>query len=140
MADTPWLKSVQNDIKASALDLATSSVNVDGIVNDVCIGGFVWRYHENLQAWIYASRKVHSVVSYLIEIYIYRVASQFANTFCISEAPVESAEQYQWFCVYSEVPKPLGTQKPLRKNSSSDLSTMLMRLRRKRRSNSLSIW
>ncbi|MBB18158.1 MAG: hypothetical protein CMP20_01625 [Rickettsiales bacterium] len=140
MANTPWLESLRNDIEASTLETASQSINVDGIVNEVCIARFVWRYHADLNAWIYATRKVHRVLFYLIEIHIYRVASKFANTFCISQTEIKGALSYDWICVYLEVPKPLGVLKPLRKNSSSDLSSMLSRLRQKRRSNSLCIW
>jgi hypothetical protein len=140
MADMPWLKTIRNEIDDSTLDIASQSINIDGIVNELCIPQFVWRYHSDFEAWIYASRKVHTIVIYLVEMYIYRVASQFANTFCISETAIEGVALHEWSCVYSKVPKPLGVVKPLRKNSSSDLSTIMAKLRQRRRSNSLSIW
>ena len=142
MDTTPWLDALENEIRAQDKENAPSTYNVDSIVGDMCVRNFVWRFHADLDAWIYALRQDHRVLFYLREIYVYTIESEFSNTFCISRHPLKTATTNDWVCIYSKKAMPLAKScsefaPTSQRRSSVDLSTVMMRMRRKRRSMSV---
>lgn len=140
MAVCEWFASLSNAIRTQNKENASIVVNVDGILNELCIDNYIWRYHEQLESWVYAIADVHKRLNSLTEIFIYCVESEFCNTFCITDQPLKVAWSFGWTCIYSKSPEKLASatrRKSLTKTTSTDLSIRMRQMRLKRRRSSL---
>lgn len=134
------MDAIADSIDRQDKENASIQVNVDSIVDAVCIKDFVWRYHDELDAWIYARHNIQRVLYSMVEGFLYAVDSGFGNTFCFSRRPLKSAWTFGWACIFSSPPKRIASatrRRSLIKSSSTDLLVKMQQLRLKRRRSSM---